>query len=75
MVSSSREPVRYYNPNLLIKELQNINCELEEKQIVVIPYATQIYGLNYQKQLKDRDYDLKETKSFNQLTYELWQKD
>jgi len=69
MIMSSSDPVRYYSNNLSIKEL---SCQPLEKNIVVIPYTSDIHGLDYKSLLGRYGYFLQKEISFRELTYEQW---
>jgi len=45
-----------------------------EKEIIVIPYAAEIYGLDYKSLLTNNGYLLKKETSFREVTYEEWSK-
>ncbi len=71
MILPSSDGLAYYRPDLLIKDLRDSN-RIYEKEIVVIPYTTEIYGLDYKKTLEERGYQLKEKRVFRELYYEIW---
>ena len=70
MILSSSDPVKYYHPNLLIKELRIADYELKDKKILVIPYTADIHGLDYQKLLQEKKFSLTNKKSFRGLILE-----
>ena len=72
MIMASSETVKYYNNKLIINELRITDYELKEKEITVIPYAVEIYGLDYKNILSKAGYQLKKEISFRELTYEQW---
>ncbi len=72
MITASSDPVKYYNNKLVIKELQTANFGLKEKEIIVIPYAADIYGLDYKNLLSKNGYKLKKEVSFREVSYEQW---
>ena len=76
MILASSDPLKYYNSNLEIKELTRL-CSLGyggqselEKQITVIPYTAEIYGIDCQKILQGKNYQLTNKKSFRGLIWE-----
>jgi len=71
MISPSSDGLAYYRPDIKIKDLRDTK-NIYEKEIVVIPYAVEIYGLDYKKELETKGYQLKEKKSFRELFYEVW---
>lgn len=69
MIMSSSDPVKYYSNNLNIKDLSG---QPIEKDIVVIPYTSDIHGLDYKSLLSNKGYQLKKEKNFREVTYEQW---
>jgi len=65
MISSSVDSlIYYYYPQIKIKSLKNCNDRgvfLKKKKIFVIPYASEIFGVNYEKCFKN-SYQLIEKK-------------
>jgi predicted transcriptional regulator len=74
MVMSSSDPVTYYRKDLKLKDMREMEKELNDKSITVIPYTADIHGIDYRKILSGKGYTLQETKSFRDLTYEVWVK-
>ncbi len=74
MISSSSDPVRYYNPSLKVKELRTLEAIELKKQAIVVPYTADIYGFDYKKELMKRGFTYKEAKTFRGLWYEVWVK-
>jgi len=72
MIATSIDPLKYYDPSLKVNELKSLSSS--SREIIVIPYAAEIYGLNYQKVLQNQGYQLSKKTSFRQLTLENWQK-
>ncbi len=72
MILSSSDPIRYYNKNLLIKELRTINQDIKDKEVFIIPYASEIYGFDYKKILEKKRYKLFEKKTVRGLYLERW---
>jgi len=73
MITASSDPIQYYSSNLRVKELTGLRVnELLEKEIIVIPYAVEIYGLDYKVLLTEKGYKLKKETSFQEVTYEEW---
>lgn len=73
MIMASSDPVKYYNLSIRVKRLESIK-ESKEKEIIVIPYTTEIYGLDYKGLLAKSGYNLKKETSFREVTYEQWVK-
>ena len=72
MITSSSDPVKYYSHNLMVKDLASLRVNELEKEIIVIPYAVDIYGLDYKTNLSKVGYQLKKEVSFREVTYETW---
>jgi uncharacterized membrane protein len=70
-IPSSLVGLRYYSANI---EIIDVRREIkQEKEIVVIPYTFEIYGLNsYQKLFKDSGLNLKKKQTFRGIEIELW---
>ncbi len=74
MITTSSDPLKYYNPNLSIKELRITDYESKDKEIIVIPYTADIYGFDYKKSLSKSRYQQKEVKNFRELSFEIWRR-
>jgi signal transduction histidine kinase len=76
MIVSSSDPVKYYNNKLIIIPLRSdfIGTTEGQEEIIVIPYAAEIYGLNYKSLLSKNGYQKKKEVSFREITYEQWTK-
>jgi hypothetical protein len=73
MIASSSDPVKYYQPSIKIHALKNIQDNLNDnKKVIIIPYTSQIHGLDYKSKLKNKGYEKINTKSFRLLQYEIW---
>jgi uncharacterized protein YfaA (DUF2138 family) len=70
------DPVKYYNKNLILRELKSLSSSSSfsslSREIVVIPYATDIYGFDYQKILQEKNFRLTSKKTFRGLELEYW---
>jgi len=53
MILPSSDPVTYYREDIAIRELRSINKASVPETIHVIPYTSEIYGLNYVKSLQE----------------------
>jgi hypothetical protein len=72
-IPSSLIGLRYYSANTEIVDVREIGKIKKEKEIVVIPYTFEIYGLNsYQKLFKDSGLNLKKKQTFRGIEIELW---
>jgi len=76
MIPSSSDPLIYYYPKIKINSLKNCHDRiifLRTKKIYVIPYTTEIYGVDYKNCFKN-NYQLVKEKNFRQITLEEYQK-
>jgi uncharacterized membrane protein len=61
MIPSSTDPMKYYYPEVKTKNLLEIaKIDGKQKELYVIPYTAEIYGLNYRVELEKKKYKLKE---------------
>ena len=75
IVEPSSDPLTYYKKNIEILDLRKIgSLQEKEKDIVVIPYTADIYGLNYSKTLQEKGFVLVGKKTFRKLNWEEWKK-
>lgn len=75
MIQSSSDPLKYYNKNLNSLPLQDLLfSEKIKDQFVVIPYTSEIHGVNYQSSLNALNFEKISEKSFRGLSYEIWKK-
>lgn len=76
IIKTASDPLIYYYHNkfkvLDIKEICNKEFNLKEKNIFVIPYAIEIWGIDYKRCLKEKKFHLFFEKNFNQLKFEQW---
>lgn len=71
MVVSSSDPMSYYARDIVIRDLKGLESA-REKSLVVIPYTSDIHGIDYKKTLAEKRYRLNKTYSLRGLTYEEW---
>ncbi|VVA43833.1 conserved membrane hypothetical protein [Candidatus Roizmanbacteria bacterium] len=75
MITASSDPVKYYNKNLIINELKSLSSSSSlSRKIIIIPYVTEIYGLDYKNLLTKAGYHFKKEVSFREVAYEQWVK-
>ena len=79
MIMASSDPVSYYSTSLKINELTLLRQSSGgqsglEKEIIVIPYTTEVYGFDYKSLLSKKGYQLKKEVSFREVTFEQWSK-
>ena len=72
IIESVADPIKYYRPDLKINDLKSISSI--ESEITVIPYASEIHGLDYRQKLLSQNYQLIKETSFRELKSETWQK-
>jgi len=72
IIESVADPIKYYRPDLKINDLKSISST--ESEITVIPYASEIHGLDYRQKLISQNYFLIKETSFRELKSETWQK-
>ncbi|PIR13317.1 hypothetical protein COV49_02645 [Candidatus Falkowbacteria bacterium CG11_big_fil_rev_8_21_14_0_20_39_10] len=70
MILSSSDSLKYYAPEVEVQDLRSLTNQ--EKKILIIPYTSDIHGVDYQTVLQET-HILRRTQSFRQLTYEYWQ--
>jgi len=70
MIPSAADPIHYYRPDVQIVDIGIAPSAAEE--IIVIPYVTNIHGVDYVLLLKSAGYKKREETSFRDLTYEAW---
>ena len=76
MIPSSSDLLIYYYPKIKINSLKNCydrSLFLKTKKIYVIPYTTEIYGVDYKSCFKN-NYQLIKEKNFRQITLEEYRK-
>ena len=73
MIISAADPINYYRPDIKIK---NLSTEVPtESEIVVLPYISEIHGIDYVSRLQSLGYQqIKITSYTGPLTKEIWQK-
>lgn len=75
LINSVSDPLKYYgvNPNLIydLKKIREIELN---KFLYVVPYATEIFGIDYQKELNFLNFYLKNKKAFRGIFLEEWER-
>jgi 4-amino-4-deoxy-L-arabinose transferase-like glycosyltransferase len=66
------DPINYYNPRLKVKDIRS--QVPQEKEIFIIPYASEIYGFNYKVKLKQSGYKQSGYHDFRGVSFEAWTK-
>lgn len=75
MILSSSDALSYYRSDVHLVDVQSIKRLTEmDNELIVIPYTTEIYGLDYKTNLKDRGYKMTQEKTYRGLLIEYWKK-
>ncbi len=71
-VPSSMDSLFYYRNDLrsMVKDLRLLKKSVNK--IIVIPYTSEIYGIDYKSELLKKNYKLKKTDTFRGLSVEYW---
>lgn len=72
MVKSSSDPAEYYGRDIKIKDLKELNVAQNHKEIIVIPYTADIYGIPYRHVLEDKHFSVKKSETFRNVIVEYW---
>ncbi|GAB4219746.1 MAG: hypothetical protein Fur009_7310 [Candidatus Microgenomates bacterium] len=75
IISSSSDPINYYNNKIKINSLKSVCDErvfLDDKKIYVIPYSSEIWGVDYKKCLNRQGKNYLLTINFRGLTLEYY---
>lgn len=72
MIPSSSDPLQYYANKIQIADLRNID-KAKENKLTVIPYTSEIYGLNYSSILEKKGYKMRR-QNFREVYFEVWEK-
>ena len=73
MIISAADPINYYRPDI---KIHNLSTEIPlDQEITVLPYISEIHGVDYVARLKSLGYQPKQVVSYTgPLTKEIWQK-
>ncbi|MBI4009535.1 glycosyltransferase family 39 protein [Candidatus Roizmanbacteria bacterium] len=75
MIYSSSDPIQYYRSDLNLGDLRALDLtKLKYREIIIIPYTSEIYGLDYAKILRQSNYNKKKTRNFRGIYYEVWER-
>jgi len=70
MIPSSADALTYYRKDLSIKDVRNIDGE--ESKMIVIPYTSEIYGLDLVNVMNGFHYRSAKKENYRELTVEYW---
>lgn len=73
MILSASDPLKYYQKDLKIYSLNELTL-VKSSEIVVIPYVADVWGIDYKKTLKEKNYLLKKRFDFRGVFYEVYEK-
>ncbi len=73
VILSSSDPIKYYDENLKLYPLEELSNATEDT-ITVIPYVSEIWGIDYQKKLREKNYFQKNIISVRGLRVEIYEK-
>ena len=75
IIASSSDAIRYYIPDLKVIDLISFkSLNTKDKELIIIPYTSEIYGIDYSFLLKEKGYMHTKTKNLRGLSYEVWNK-
>lgn len=75
MIPSASDPLTYYLPTLKISDISTLGTTpFLPNEIAVIPYVSDIHGVDYKTELLKKGYVETEKESFNGLVLEHWTK-
>ncbi len=74
MIPSSSDAVKYYDKTVEIKDLKSLESLVLENNLTVIPYTSEIHGINYAEILENKGYKLDSERSYRELKVEEWNK-
>jgi len=72
MVESFSDPIKFYNPTVLVKDIKTM--EPTEENVILIPYGETIHGINSKEKMEELGYVLVEKNNFREIITEEWEK-
>ncbi len=73
MILPSSDPLTYYRNDLKLKELRDVVNNLPKgKEIIVIPYVSDVYGFDYARVLGSYHYRQRSARTFRGVVAEKW---
>lgn len=74
MVQSSQDPLKYYLPDREVMPLERLPESISSgESVIILPYTTQIHGIEYTNTLLEAGYVLSEEKVYRDLSWERWE--
>lgn len=71
MILSSSDPLKYYRKDLRIFSIFDLD-KIEDREIILIPYASEIWGVDYKKKLIEKRYLYRKRINFRGVFYEVY---
>lgn len=72
MIYSASDPMRYYRKDLRIVDLKSADQLSTGQELTVIPYVSDIHGVNYSQALLEKGFIKKSATNFRGVSYETW---
>jgi len=72
MIGSFSDPIKYYNPEIKIKDIKKIDPS--EDKITVIPFGGAVHGIDFFQKLKNLGYHRTLERSYRENKLEKWEK-
>jgi hypothetical protein len=72
MIGSFSDPIKFYNPTILIKDITKIDPT--EDKIILIPYGEIIHGIDMNEKMARFGYKMVKQNEFREIITEEWQK-
>ncbi|MBP6045081.1 glycosyltransferase family 39 protein [Candidatus Woesebacteria bacterium] len=69
---SSFDPLHYYNSKLITSDARS--CTTSKGDVIVVPYAEEIYGFDTTAYMKQKKYILSKEVSFRGVEYQIWKR-
>lgn len=75
MIISSSDALSYYRSDIHLVDVRSINKLTNiENELIIIPYTTEIHGVDYKINLQTRGYKISQEKTYRGLLIEYWKK-
>lgn len=74
MIPYSADTLTYYRPDIAVADIRGVSSKITAKEIYVIPYVVELYGVNYQDSLKQQGFKVTAIQTDRSVTVEKWLK-
>ncbi|MCL4374572.1 glycosyltransferase family 39 protein [Patescibacteria group bacterium] len=75
MIVPSADALLYYRPDIRLADVQSLNrLTKTDRRLTVIPYTTEIYGVDYRTPLRAQGYRIVHVTNARGLSIEYWEK-